>query len=167
VQRGFERFIGDAIFIAEDSGCIPLVRVLVRRSSFCKAGNIVLDLWVETLPKFERNMGALQIAGPHDHLVELIHILIDSSGPLEVSQSFEIGPCCLDLVLRANLANELLYKLAPHIVGEASDHLVISHVAIDELCSTVALHERERPHDPHVVVSELMRHEIHVQFARI
>ena len=107
-------------------------------------------------------MGALQVADLHDHLAKLIHILVDGSGPLEVPQSFKIGPCCLDLVLRAKLANELLYKLAPCIVGEASDRLVISHVAIDESCSTIALHERECPHDPRVVVSELMRHEIHI-----
>jgi hypothetical protein len=166
-QRGFECFVGDTIFIAEDSHCIPLMRVLIRRSSFCKAGNIVLDLRVESLPKLEHNMGALQVVGPHDHLAKFIHILVDGSGPLEVPRSFEISPCRLELVLGAKLADELLYKLLPHIVGEASYRLVISHVAIHESCSTVTLHEGECPHDPRMVISELMRHEIHVQFARI
>jgi hypothetical protein len=45
--------------------------------------------------------------------------------------------------------------------------LVISHVAIDKSCSAITLHERECPHDPCVVISELMRYEVHVQFARI
>jgi hypothetical protein len=126
-----------------------------------------LDLRVESLLKFERNMGALQVAGLHNHLTKLIHILVNGFCPLELPRSFEIGPCCLDLVLWAELANELLHKLAPCIVGEAPDRLVILHVVIDELCSMVALHEREHPHDPCVVISELMRHEIHVQFTGI
>jgi hypothetical protein len=99
-------------------------------------------------------------------LADFINILINGSGPLEVSQSFKIGPCCLDLVLGAKLADELLYKLPPCIVGEASICSVISHMAIDESHGMVTLHEGEHPHDPRVVVSELMRHEIHVQFAR-
>jgi hypothetical protein len=107
-------------------------------------------------------MGALQIASLHNHLAKLVHILVDGFGPLEVPQSFEISPCCLDLVLWAKLTNELLYKLAPRVVGEASDRLVISHVAIDKSCGTITLHERECPHDPRVVVSELMRYEVHV-----
>jgi hypothetical protein len=45
--------------------------------------------------------------------------------------------------------------------------LVILHMVINESCSAVTLHEGECPHDPRVVVSKLMRHEIHVQFARI
>jgi hypothetical protein len=112
-------------------------------------------------------MGALQVASPHNHLAKLVHILVDGFGPLEVPRSFEIGPCCLDLVLWAKLANELLYKLAPRVVGEASNRLLISHVAIDESCSAITLHKRECPHDPRVVVSKLMRHEVHVQFTRI
>jgi hypothetical protein len=73
-------------------------------------------------------MGALQVAGLYDHLAKFINILIDSSGPLEVSQSFKISPCCLDLVLGAKLTDELLYKLLPCIVGEAAVHLYIDPV---------------------------------------
>jgi hypothetical protein len=82
-------------------------------------------------------MGALHVAGPSDHFMEFINIFVNSSGPLEVSQGFEISSCHLDLILGAKLADELLYERLPCIVGEASDHLVVSHIAIDELSSTV------------------------------
>jgi hypothetical protein len=112
-------------------------------------------------------MGALHVVGPCDHFMEIIDIFTDSSGPLEVSQSFEIGLCHLDLIIGAKLANELLYELLPCIVGEASDRLVISHLVIDESSSMVTLYEGECPHDPCMVISELMMYKIHVQFARI
>jgi hypothetical protein len=121
-----------------------------------------LDLWVESLPKLERNMGALQVVGLSDHLAEFINILVNGSGPLEVSWSFKIGPCHLDLVLGAKLADELLYKLLPRIIGEASNRSVISHMVINKSHGMVTLHKGEHPHDPRVVI-----HKIHVQFARI
>jgi hypothetical protein len=112
-------------------------------------------------------VGALHVASLSDHLMELIDIFVDGSGPLEVSRSFEIRLCYLDLVLGAKLADELLYELPPCVIGEASDCLVTSHMTIDESSSTVTLHEGKRPHDPRVVISELMRYETHVQFTQI
>jgi hypothetical protein len=128
---------------------------------------MILDVRIETLAKLHDNMGALEVASPFDHLAKIIHILIDRSGALEVLRGLKYGACCLDLVLGAELGYELHDEILPRRIRQAPHRLVVAHVAIHETRRSIALHERERPHNFRTVIHELVGCEGYVQFARI
>jgi hypothetical protein len=60
--------------------------------SQCEAGYMILNLQVESLMKFEHNVGSLKIASTLDEFMKLINILINASTTLEELRSFKFGP---------------------------------------------------------------------------
>jgi hypothetical protein len=53
---------------------------------------MILNLQVESLIKFERNVGSLKIVSTLDEFMKLINILINASTTLEKLRSFKFGP---------------------------------------------------------------------------
>jgi hypothetical protein len=100
------------IFITEYSGSIPLLGGVVQGPSFCEAGYVVLDLWIEPLSKLQGNVGSLKYR-VLDEFMEVINVFVNISAALEEPQSFEFGPRSLDFVLGAEVDNAFVYEFPP------------------------------------------------------
>jgi hypothetical protein len=102
---------------------------------------VVLNLCIQALTKLEDNVCALEVVGLVDNLPETIDILVDSLRPLEVGGGLQLSSQCLDLVFGTEVGNELKHKLLPHRIGEASHHVVHSHLLIHKAHCSFILHE--------------------------
>jgi hypothetical protein len=71
---------------------MPLVWGVIRGPSFCEAGYMVLDHWIEPLAKLEDDVGTLEVASPLYYFVKIVDVLIDMSSTLEELHGFEFGP---------------------------------------------------------------------------
>jgi hypothetical protein len=107
LREGCERGVCDAIFVTEDHGIIPLLGNFIRGASLCEAGDVVLNLRIEALMKFEDDVCTLEVVGLLYNLSETIDGLVDGARPLEVGRGLEVGSQRLDFILGTEFGDEL------------------------------------------------------------
>jgi hypothetical protein len=128
---------------------------------------MILDLWVKALPKFEDNVCPLEVSSSVNKLLEVVNVFVDSPPTLEESRCLQFSPQCLYFILRAEVCHELFYEFPPCFIRNQTHILVAPHVLIHKSCSMATLHEREGPHDLHVVICKLMGGEGYIEFTQI
>jgi hypothetical protein len=128
---------------------------------------VVLDLWIEPLPKFQGNVGSLKISSMLDEFAEVVNIFINISAALEEPRSFEFSPRSLDFVLGAEVDNKFVYKFPPRPIGQTSDIMIAVHLAVHKMCCSSTFYEGEGPHDLCMIVRKLVGYKCHIELTRV